>query len=87
MQTLHNTQIVRELFVDPALGGQFAMPYNPDMAVGKAHPRPLLFNRKLPVMVAHGRARGADAREVAWQATRAGCQASWKHCIVYVALR
>lgn len=60
--------------MDLVLKGQFAMPYNPHIAVDKVYPRVVLFSRKLPVMVANGRARGGDAREVAWQATGAVCQ-------------
>lgn len=58
--------------MDLLLKGQFAMPYNPH--IDKVYPRAISFNRKLPVMVANGRARGGDAREVAWRATRAVCQ-------------
>lgn len=67
--------------MDLVLKGRFDMLCNSHFTDGKVSPRAILFNRKLAVMVANGRARGGDAREVAWQATGVVRHASWKHCV------
>lgn len=65
--------------MDLVLKGRFDVLHNPHFTAGKGSPRTILFNRKFAVMVANGRARGGNVRELAWKATRAACQASWMH--------